>query len=119
MESFACNRYKRLTMASRTLVCPGASARGHYTPRDIAIGDHADGFQVLLRFDYGNLAALVPGHDLGCRYTLCSSAQQEKLALMMSLACFMDLPLRIIRPFRLRGFRLLLIEIRISSVSGA
>jgi hypothetical protein len=119
MESFACNRYKRPHHGIAHARLPRASARGHYTPRDIAIGDHADGFQVLLRFDYGNLAALVPGHDLACRYTLCSSAQQEKLALMMSLACFMDLPLRIIRPFRLRGFRLLLIEIRISSVSGA
>jgi len=45
---------------------PRAFARGHYTPRDIAISDHADGFQVLLRFDYSNLATLVLGHHLGC-----------------------------------------------------
>jgi hypothetical protein len=43
-----------------------AFASGDYTPRDIAIGDHADWFQVLHAFDYSNLAAIVLEHHLGC-----------------------------------------------------
>jgi hypothetical protein len=76
----------------RTRSFAWAFARGHYTPRDIAIGDHADGFQVLLRFDYSNLATLVPGHHLGCLLHVMLQRAEGKLGLMMSLACFMDLP---------------------------
>jgi hypothetical protein len=43
-----------------------AFARGHYTPRNVAVGDHANWFQVLDAFDYSNFAAVVPDHHLGC-----------------------------------------------------
>ena len=43
-----------------------AFSRGHYAPRNIAVGDQANRFQVLDGFDYGNFAAVVPDHHLGC-----------------------------------------------------
>src|SRR5438874_13188341 len=39
-------------------------ACGHHSARDVAIGDHANGFHVVVVFDYGNLAAVVLYHYL-------------------------------------------------------
>ena len=39
---------------------------GHYTPRNVAVGDHANWIQALVAFDYSNLAAIVPDHHLSC-----------------------------------------------------
>ena len=43
-----------------------AFARGHWSRRNIAIGDHTNRFQVLDAFDYSNLTAVMPDHHLGC-----------------------------------------------------
>ena len=43
-----------------------AFARGYYTPRNVAVGDHTNRFQVLEAFDYSNFAAVVPRHHFGC-----------------------------------------------------
>jgi len=37
---------------------PWAFARSHYTPHNVAVGNHANWFQVLLRFDHSKLAAI-------------------------------------------------------------
>ena len=41
-------------------------AGGHHSPRNIAIGDHANRFQVLDVFHYRNFAAVVSDHHFGC-----------------------------------------------------
>ena len=43
-----------------------AFTRGHYTPCNVTVGDHANWFQVLVALDYGNFAAVVPNHHLSC-----------------------------------------------------
>src|SRR5207248_8574362 len=88
-----------------------AFACGHNAARDVAVGDHSDDFHVVVAFDYGNLAAVVLYHHLGCllhimlRRTASGIGAHNIFGLFHGVCSF--------------GLRLSLIEVRISSVSGA
>jgi hypothetical protein len=71
-----------------------AFARRHYTPHNVAVGNHANWFQVLGRFDYSKLAAMVLGHHLGCMLRIMFRRAVGKIGAHQYLAWFMDLLLR-------------------------
>ena len=66
MEGFRCVilQTTQHRIAHARLSCTFAS--GHHTPRDVAVGDQANWFQVLDAFDDSNLPAIMPHHYLGC-----------------------------------------------------
>ena len=78
---------------------PWAFADSHYTPHNVAVGNHANWFQVLLRVNYSNLAAIVPGHHLGYLLYIMLRRAVRKIGAHESLAWFMDLLLRELRRF--------------------
>jgi len=60
-------------------------AGNHHSPRNIAVGNHADRFQILCAFDYCYFAAVVSDLISAACRTVCSGVQQARFAIMMSL----------------------------------
>ena len=83
-----CDRHRRLNSIAHPFLL--GFSPGRYRPRNVAIRDHTDRFQVLDAFDYGNFAAVVSDHHLGRLPQSVLRRAAARSAIMMSLSWFTD-----------------------------